>query len=243
MWETQVHIQEGVSQELWGLQASYFAQWLSVRCSWSVQTLIGPTFMVPRWLIFSFWPYLAASGGLLGSFGPKKNISHDFWVMQGPNFGRNQPLQVSEHLFMLFWIFAHLLGCAHQPIRAAYVWKLTKSWNFHCFFKKKVCRGCFTTNMCWNCDKSTPHYLFIAKNLNQKDLGAQKFQSFQYFHFLGVFWKTVPKTWKTRGSIDAAHEPYIPWTYNFAQWFIYARACLLQNMSLVAHHSPEKLIF
>jgi len=38
-------------------------------------------------------------------------------------------------------------------------------------------------------------------------------------------------------------EPWWVWTSNFAQCFTYVKAWILQNMSLVAHHSPDKLIF
>ena len=45
------------------------------------------------------------------------------------------------------------------------------------------------------------------------------------------------------GKEEVSQEPWRVQTPNFAHWFRYIKTWILQNMSFVAHHSAEKLIF
>jgi hypothetical protein len=101
---TQAHRQEGPCQELWGVQTSYFAQWFSKRCSWSVQTLIGPTFIVSKRLSFSF-------GAHLGTFAKKKKNSNSLGCWEVPIWQDH-----TSHLCVHFLCLHEFLFAVHEVL-------------------------------------------------------------------------------------------------------------------------------
>jgi hypothetical protein len=62
---------------------------------------------------------------------------------------------------------------------------------------------------------------------------------YKYWHLAEIPELTARKKFP-KNTLESA-EPLQ--TSNFAECFWYGRTCLLQNMTIVAHHSVEKLFF